>query len=105
MSILDLLGLPSRPATCSNGSESRTVEPMCPRCKSNQVSRSKRRKFLDMFMWFLGMKAYRCRDCQRTILCPLAGRPQIESRSVNGCAMFKTIINRLRSSRSSERKR
>lgn len=43
---------------------------MCPSCKSDEVSRSKRRKFLDLLMWFLGMKAYRCRECNRRFYVP-----------------------------------
>ena len=43
---------------------------MCPRCKSNEVSPSKRRKFTDFMMWFLAMRAYRCRDCNKRFYVP-----------------------------------
>jgi hypothetical protein len=38
---------------------------MCPSCRSNDVSRSRKRKLKDRFMRWLGKVAYRCRDCHR----------------------------------------
>jgi transposase-like protein len=35
---------------------------MCPRCKSPEVTRS-RSRFRDALMLWLGMKPYRCREC------------------------------------------
>ena len=44
---------------------------MCPRCKSDQVSRSRKRRFFaDFFMQLWGMKAYRCRECQTRFYLP-----------------------------------
>ncbi len=43
---------------------------MCPVCKSDQVSRSKQRRFADVFMRLWGMQPYRCRECQSRFYLP-----------------------------------
>lgn len=43
---------------------------MCPRCKSYQVSRSRQRKLVDLFMQLWAMKPYRCRECQTRFYLP-----------------------------------
>jgi phage FluMu protein Com len=42
---------------------------MCPRCKSLEVTRS-RTRFRDMVMSWLGMKPYRCRECNKRFHVP-----------------------------------
>ena len=42
---------------------------MCPRCKSLEVTRS-RSRFRDMLMLWLGMKPYRCRECNKRFHLP-----------------------------------
>jgi transposase-like protein len=42
---------------------------MCPRCKSHEVMRS-RSRFRDTLMLWLGMKPYRCRECNKRFHLP-----------------------------------
>jgi transposase-like protein len=42
---------------------------MCPRCKSPEVMRS-RSRFRDTLMLWLGMKPYRCRECNKRFHLP-----------------------------------
>jgi transposase-like protein len=42
---------------------------MCPRCKSPEVTRS-RSRFRDTLMLWLGMKPYRCRECNKRFHLP-----------------------------------
>jgi transposase-like protein len=42
---------------------------MCPRCKSFEVTRS-RSRFRDVVMLWLGMKPYRCRECNKRFHLP-----------------------------------
>ena len=43
---------------------------MCPKCRSDQVSRSKSWRIPDLFMRMWGMRAYRCRECQSRFYLP-----------------------------------
>ena len=42
---------------------------MCPRCKSPEVTRS-RSRFRDTVMLWLGMRPYRCRECNKRFHLP-----------------------------------
>jgi transposase-like protein len=42
---------------------------MCPRCKSPEVIRS-RSRFRDTLMLWLGMRPYRCRECNKRFHLP-----------------------------------
>jgi transposase-like protein len=42
---------------------------MCPRCKSPEVTRS-RSRLRDTLMLWLGMKPYRCRECNKRFHLP-----------------------------------
>lgn len=43
---------------------------MCPRCRSDHISRSRRWKFVDLFMRLWGMRPYRCRECHSRFYMP-----------------------------------
>jgi hypothetical protein len=43
---------------------------MCPRCQSLEISRSRTRKIQDGFMRWMGMWAYRCRECNKRFYLP-----------------------------------
>lgn len=43
---------------------------MCPRCRSNEVSRSKSWRFRDILARAWGMKPFRCRQCQKRFYLP-----------------------------------
>ena len=43
---------------------------MCPKCKSDHISRSKSWRVSDPFMRVWGMVAYRCRECQSRFYLP-----------------------------------
>jgi hypothetical protein len=43
---------------------------MCPKCRSDHVSRSKTWRISDLFMRVWGMWAYRCRECQTRFYLP-----------------------------------
>jgi transposase-like protein len=38
---------------------------MCPRCNSQEISRSRGRKFADRLMLWMGKHPYRCRECHK----------------------------------------
>lgn len=43
---------------------------MCPRCHSTSVRRSRTTTLRDIFMRWMHLRAYRCRDCNRRFYVP-----------------------------------
>ena len=53
---------------------------MCPRCHSAEVSASRSFRVRDLFMKLWGMKAFRCRECNKRFYLPEFFSGSIESR-------------------------
>jgi hypothetical protein len=63
-------GLTGQPGSIRSVGARERYKFMCPRCHSTEVSRSRTRKIQDGFMRWMGMWAYRCRECNKRFYLP-----------------------------------